>query len=195
MPLNECPPRLETMLLKLPNCELHVRYVPGKQQIISDCLSRASLSSIVPESEPEDVIGINLIENLGFEVATLQKFKEVSGAEETPQVVMEYVFKGWQVNKDQVDELATEYWNYKEELSVENGLLFKSDRIVVPRAFIPEILDEIHGTHLVENKSLIKYVMHSDTSNLKRHYTHMTFQVYPGKLFRLIFLHMQVIYI
>ena len=31
--------------------------------------------------------------------------------------------KGWPSEKEQVDELARKYWSFKEELSVENGLL------------------------------------------------------------------------
>ena len=46
---------------------------------------------------------------------------------------MEYVLKGWPSEKDQVEELAREYRGFKEELSIEDGLLFKSDRLVVPR--------------------------------------------------------------
>lgn len=38
-PLNEAPPRLQRMLLKLTRYDLDVRYVPGKKQVISDCLS------------------------------------------------------------------------------------------------------------------------------------------------------------
>ena len=57
---------------------------------------------------------------------------------------MNYVLNGWPEDKDQCDELAKEYWNYKEELSVEDGLLFKSDRVIVPRAMRAEVLNDIH---------------------------------------------------
>ena len=50
--------------------------------------------------------------------------------------------------------LESEYWSFKEELSMEDGLLFKSDRIVVPRSLRAEVLDEIHGAHMGESKSL-----------------------------------------
>ena len=153
-PLNDAPPRLQRMLLKLTKYDLDVRYVPGKQTVISDCLSRAPLSDSEPTTEPEDVIGINLVEELGFESNTLKRFKETSSTDETSRVVMEYVLKGWPSEKEQVDELAREYWSFKEELSVEDGLLFKSDRIVVPRPLRAEVLDEIHGAHLGESKSL-----------------------------------------
>ena len=87
--LNDAPPRLQRMLLKLTKYDLDVRYVPGKQQIISDCLSRAPLSDTEPVSEPEHVIG-NLVEELGFESSTLKRFKETSSIDETSRVVMEY---------------------------------------------------------------------------------------------------------
>ena len=131
-----------------------VRYVPGKQQVISDCLSRAPHSETEPFSEPEHVIGVNLVEELGLESSTLKRFKDSSSADETSRVVMEYVLKGWLSEKEQVDALAREYWNFREELSVEDGMLFKSDRIVVPRPLRAEVLDEIHGAHMGESKSL-----------------------------------------
>ena len=101
-PLNDAPPRLQWMLLKLTKYDLDVWYVPGKQQVIS----RAPLSDTVPATEPGDVIGINLIEDLGFESSTLKRFKEASSNDETSRVVMEYVLKGWPSGKEQVDELA-----------------------------------------------------------------------------------------
>ena len=77
-PLNDAPPKLQRMLLKLTKYDLDERCVPGKQQVLSDCLSRAALSDTEPATEPEDVIGINLIEDLGFDSSTLKRFKEMT---------------------------------------------------------------------------------------------------------------------
>ena len=59
------------MLLKLTKYDFVVRYVPGKLQVISDCLSRAPLSETEPFSESEDVVGTNLVEELGLQNSTL----------------------------------------------------------------------------------------------------------------------------
>ena len=37
------------------------------------------------------------------------------------RMVMEDVLKGWPYEKEQVDELAGEYWSFKEDLSGEDG--------------------------------------------------------------------------
>ena len=73
------------------------------------------------------MIGVNLVRELGLESSTLKRFKDSSGADETSRVVMEYVLKGWPSNKEKVDEPAREYWNFRKELSVEDGKCFKSD--------------------------------------------------------------------
>ena len=40
-----------------------------------------------------------------------------------------------------------DYWNYREEISLDNGLLFKSQRVIVPKAMRSEILSRIHSSH------------------------------------------------
>ena len=45
-PLNDAPPKLQKILLKLTKYDLDVRYIPRKQHVISDCLSRAPPSEL-----------------------------------------------------------------------------------------------------------------------------------------------------
>ena len=52
-PLNAAPPRLQRILLKLTKYVLDVRYVPGKKQVISDCLNRAPLTDTEQVSKPD----------------------------------------------------------------------------------------------------------------------------------------------
>lgn len=68
--------------------------------MIFDCLSRVLISDIVLVIEFEDVIGINLIENFGFESGILKRFKEILSNDEILRVVMEYVLKGWLFEKE-----------------------------------------------------------------------------------------------
>ena len=59
---------------------------------------------------------------VGLESSTLKRLKDSSSTEWTSKVVMEYVFKGWPSEKEQVDKLAREYYNFRGELSVEEGM-------------------------------------------------------------------------
>ena len=66
----------------------------------------------------------------------------------------EVCFGRMPLRKNKLMTLPWEYWNFREELSVEDGMLCKSDRIAVPRPLRVEGLDEIHGSHMGESKSL-----------------------------------------
>ena len=89
-----------------------------------------------------------------METSILTKFRDATSIDETLTIVMNYVMKGLPEVKDQVNELAREYWSYREEISVANGLLFKSDRVVVPMTMRAEVLNDIHGAHMGETKRL-----------------------------------------
>ena len=41
----------------------------------------------------------------------------------------------------------SDYWNYREEISLHNGILFKSQKAIVPKAMRPEMLLRIHSSH------------------------------------------------
>ena len=88
--LNEAPPRLQRMLLKLTKYDLDVQYVPGKQQVLSDCLSRAPIENT--QALSEDEIGVNLVEQLGLASESLEKFHEATGSDDTMQVVIKFIF-------------------------------------------------------------------------------------------------------
>ena len=65
---------------------------------------------------------------------------------------MEYVLTGWPADKAESWRISTRILQLSR--SVEDGLLFKKDRLVVPRSMPAGVLDEIHGAHMGESKSL-----------------------------------------
>ena len=40
-----------------------------------------------------------------------------------------------------------DFWNYREEISLHNGILFKTQRVIAPKAMRPEIPFRIHSSH------------------------------------------------
>ena len=40
-----------------------------------------------------------------------------------------------------------DFWNYREEISLHSGILFKNQRVIVPKTMRPEILSRIHSSH------------------------------------------------
>ena len=54
----------------------------------------------------------------------------------------------WPELKSDVPIPVQEYWNYWEEISLHNGILFKGQCIIIPKAIRPEITTQGHTSHL-----------------------------------------------
>ena len=55
---------------------------------------------------------------------------------------------GWPEQKSQVPIPIRDYWNYREEISLHNGILFKRRRIIISKTIRPEIIARSHSSHL-----------------------------------------------
>ena len=55
---------------------------------------------------------------------------------------------GWPEVKEQVPIPIRDYWLYRDEISVHNGVLFKNHRVIIPKLLREEIMSRIHSSHL-----------------------------------------------
>ena len=96
-PLLSAPLRLQTMMLKVKGYDLKVEYLPGKQQVMADTLSRASLNDIPPERKEFQV---NMLDRISV---TQDKYHELQ--QKTANELYELyavIQSGWPASKQQV---------------------------------------------------------------------------------------------
>ncbi|KAG8173418.1 hypothetical protein JTE90_002012 [Oedothorax gibbosus] len=63
------------------------------------------------------------------------------------KAVQQYIQEGWPKDRQSVSVLAKPYWNLQSELHIEDGLICRGQRLVIPRACRKEILQRIHVGH------------------------------------------------
>ena len=66
------------------------------------------------------------------------------------------IFHGWPLQKQQLPERVQHYWNYRKEFAIEDGLIFKAHRIVIPTSQRAEYLKNLHTGHLGEEKTVLR---------------------------------------
>ena len=66
------------------------------------------------------------------------------------------ISEGWPPKRSNVPDNLKDYWNYRDELTVENGILLKSHKFIVPKNLQSVYINKIHAGHLGINKSLQK---------------------------------------
>jgi transposase InsO family protein len=67
-----------------------------------------------------------------------------------------YIVHGWPTHRHLSDPLTFDYWNYKSELSIEDGIIFKGDKLVIPEAERVSYTKDLHVGHLGEEKTLLR---------------------------------------
>jgi len=70
------------------------------------------------------------------------------------QQLIQVTQKGWPDHKSKVPTQCLPYWSFREQISFSDGILFKGEKIIIPKAMQPEMLKLIHRSHLGIAKSL-----------------------------------------
>ena len=137
-------------MLRLQRFNLEVKYKPGTEMYVADHLSRASLAT---KKEMTDNFQV-----FALELETVTPFDSIKVAPEwltqlctSQDLVLETlkttVLSGWPERRNECPVPVRDYWNYREEITIPNGILFKSQRMIVPKAMRPEMLSRIHSSH------------------------------------------------
>ena len=128
-PLHVCPVRLLRMLLKLQQYKLNVHYKRGKDLYIADTLSRAYLP--LPDDDSlEEELEVQVI--LPMSTERLEQLRYEMQRDSTLRVLTEMIQGDWPTSKSQVISSLQHYWDFKEELAVHDGVVFKKDNVVIP---------------------------------------------------------------
>ena len=71
-----------------------------------------------------------------------------TGQDEALLTVKLTILPRWPERKEEVPTNIREYWNYRDELSVSNGVLFKGQRVIIPKVMRAETMSRVHSSHL-----------------------------------------------
>ena len=145
--------RLQRLLLKCSKFDVQVRYKPGKAIPVADALSRVCLNKITHQADKFDKeihfvtdmhspIDINLIKSAMQQDTETMKLKDI-------------IYKGWPSQRKECPQELLEFWNFRCDLVLEDGLILKGDRILIPSSLRKQVLDTIHLGHQGETKCIL----------------------------------------
>lgn len=142
--------RMFMLLLKYPNMKL--TYKPGKQMLIADCLSRAQLGEAEENNELSGIIH-SITKSVCVSEDNYNVYREIMKRDEKYTRICEYVANGWP-SYHQLDNIGKNFHKLKSELHVENELLFRNHRLVIPTELQNKIAKWLHAPHLGIEKTL-----------------------------------------
>ena len=153
--LQETPLRCQRLLMRLMRYNVTAEYVPGKDMVVADALSRSPMAGNHInrlQNDIEEYVN-EVMASWPASDAKLNQIREATQQDVNLKTAMEYTISGWPTHKQDVWLAARDLFNIRQELSVCDGLLLRGDRIVIPYSMRREMLDRIHDGHLGITKS------------------------------------------
>ena len=125
-PIHGAPPHLQRMLLRLQKYDYNIIYKPRNEMILADSLGRFP-------SRSENLL-IELHHNIQHVTFTHDKVNIIRGTTERDPILYAIyciTLNGWPNRFHEVPHIACQVWDARDELTTDNRLLLKGDRVCV----------------------------------------------------------------
>ena len=142
------PPRLQRFCFCFMRYSCIIQHVPGRDPYTADALSRTPLSITTDQSlEKETTSYVNsIIGGLPASDMRLDQIPSHQKEDETCRLLMSYCQDGWP-DRSQLHRIINQYWPFRTELTLVDGLLLRGSRIIIPSSVHLDILDALHEGH------------------------------------------------
>ena len=144
-PLHRAPRRLQGMLMRMLHYDIEVTWIKGKDMHLADLLSRAYLPDTAGANDFDEV---NMVTGPSMSEDRIKELKTHTHHDNYLQVLKSVIIQGWPDNKSQVEDEAKPYFHIRDELSCQDGLLYRGERIVIPVSMRKQMKEMLHTSHL-----------------------------------------------
>ena len=154
--------RLVRLLLKIQDAKFEARWVRGADHKVADALSRAPVDDPKPEDEygekkgsPSGIRALRAraLESVVTQDVGIQKLKIAAFQDPNYQALLRQVLEGFPVEKGDLAAELHPFWSARNDLTTDDGLVLRNQRLVIPRSMQREVLDELHASHQGQTKT------------------------------------------
>ena len=142
------------MLIKILDYVLVLHHQEGSKMHLSDAISRLSVhDSDAAKSKVEPIADFNISiheisEITGFKLLTLQDIKEETIKDCQLTKLKTYIVDGFLKHKHECAEDIHSFFDYRESLTIIDGMAMKDKRIVIPESLHNDALKILHRSHM-----------------------------------------------
>ena len=126
--LADTPAWLQCMMLCLLGYNFTIRYCPGKEMVIPDMFSRFS-----PWPGPDLPLDIT-IHHAHIMPDCKETFQQAFVNDPEMQALADLIITGWPKDIKEVPHPLRPYWQHRETLTIEDGLVLRGEALIIPPA-------------------------------------------------------------
>ena len=144
--LNQAMLHLQRILIRTFPYNFTVRYLPGLKNQLADCLSQ--VGGLKDSIKLAKLCVYQITSQLNARGDSLPQLREATQADDTLAILKYTIQQGWPNSIKTYQAKIQPFWTFREELTIEDGLILKGTRIVIPSKKKEIILKLIHEGHL-----------------------------------------------
>ena len=144
----EISPRIQRLIVRsFPYQPFNVQYRKGVEIPLADALSRVTPTPVEEDGIQLPIVAVNLImSNLPVSSTEIELIHEETSKDPTLTLLRHYIHMGWPNDHRMLPQELHMFWNYREDLSMENGLITKGARLIIPSTLRKKVLEQIQWT-------------------------------------------------
>ena len=141
-PLSKAPRRLQNLLLRAQKYRFTLEWQPSTSIPVADTLSRAPAENVTNTEE------VHTVKDYRKKDHRLDIIRSATVADQEMKILSNVIMAGWPNDRHDVPPEARPYFDYRDELTVQDGIVYWGDRIVVPKSMRLEMKQKVHIGHL-----------------------------------------------
>ena len=153
-PVGENPIRLQRMLCRIMGYDLDFKYIKGKDLLIADALSRSHTTNHTRSQSEEEIETIGLVIQDQSVTCHLNEIAEETAKDKVLQSVIHHISENWSISKRRLPMDVLPFWSCKDQLSFNDDILYRGDRIVVPATLRKSLTEKLHQAHMSVESTL-----------------------------------------
>lgn len=148
-PVDDLTPRLQRLRLRMMRYDYTMQHVPGKDLVVADALSRQPLAAHGSTDLADEVREFEqaLICHVHVPDVSLQTLAKAQGGDLVSKAIVDYLQTAWPKVKSQVRQECLPYWQFKDELTLHDGIIMRGQRYFIPAALRASVLGSLHDGH------------------------------------------------
>ena len=140
-------PRIQRITIRAWQYDFVPQHIPGRINVIADSLSRVTPLEFQDSNAEKDILAVNFLQYSSIEERERDEMLQETSKDKELQSLKHYISTGWPAKRSQIPVFLHPYWNYRDELTIESGILMKNSKILVPETLKQKYLIQIHQGH------------------------------------------------
>ena len=140
-------PRIQRITIRAWQYDFKPQHIPGRNNVISDALSRVTPLEFQDSNAEKDILAVNFLQYSSIEEKERDEVLQETNKDKELQLLKHYISTGWPAKRSQILVSLHPYWNFRDELTVESGILMKNSKVLIPETLKQKYLMQIHQGH------------------------------------------------